>query len=66
MKDTQQWVTERSPVPGLSFMMDRFQTLDLAEFIRRDRTHSDLLTNPSVSFICGGKTFNKLFEDLGE
>lgn len=35
MKDTQQWVTERSHVPGLSFMMDRFQTLDLAEFIRK-------------------------------
>lgn len=24
------------------------------------------LTNLSVSFICGGKTFNKLFENRGE
>lgn len=32
----------------------------------RDITHLDPLTNPSVSFICGGKTFNKPFGNLGE
>lgn len=32
----------------------------------RDITHLDLLTNLSVSFICGGKTFNKPFGNLGE
>lgn len=29
-------------------------------------TPLDRLTNLSVSFICGGKTFNKLFENRGE
>lgn len=35
MKDTQQWIREESYAPDLGFMMNRFQTLDLAEFIHK-------------------------------
>lgn len=67
MKDTQQQVTESSSVPDLRFTTRTPDIVGLAEVRRkgRDMTRTDLLAGPSVSFICGGKTFNKLFENLG-
>lgn len=64
MKDTRRW-----PRKGALSRAERGDGQDPGRgqlSRKRDVTPLDRLTNLSVSFICGGKTFNKLFENRGE
>lgn len=64
MKDTQQY-NRKELCSRPEFYDEQIpDTVDLAKFIHKEITRLDLLINPSVSFICGRKTFNKLFGNL--